>query len=55
MTAKNFYSRMNIILFPGYMNTLTKVKTFNYRSFTKKPSIIALDRYNNDTAKKIIV
>ena len=47
---KNFYSRIDIMLFPGYMNAVGRPVI--EASLLKKPSIIALDRYNNDTAKK---
>ena len=47
---KNFYSRIDIILFPGFMNGVGRPVI--EASLLKKPSIIALDKYNNDTARK---
>ena len=47
---KKFYSKIDIMLFPGYMNAVDRpvIEAF----LLKKPSIIALNSYNNDTAKK---
>jgi len=47
---KNFYSRIDVMLFPGYMNAVGRPVI--EASLLKKPSIIALNKYNNDTAKK---
>lgn len=47
---KRFYSKIDIILFPGYMNAVGRPVI--EASLLKKPSIIALNSYNNDTAKK---
>ena len=47
---KNFYSNIDVMLFPGYMNAVGRPVI--EASLLKKPSIIALNRYNNDTAKK---
>ena len=38
------------MLFPGYMNAVGRPVI--EASLCKKPSIIALNKYNNDTAKK---
>lgn len=47
---KNFYSNIDVILFPGYMNAVGRPVI--EAALLKKPSIIALNNYNNDTAKK---
>ena len=47
---KRFYSKIDIMLFPGYMNAVGRPVI--EASLLKKPSIIALNSYNNDTAKK---
>ena len=47
---KNFYSRIDVILFPGYMNAVGRPVI--EASLLKKPAIIALKNYNNDTAMK---
>ncbi|MAV56037.1 MAG: hypothetical protein CMI79_00680 [Candidatus Pelagibacter sp.] len=47
---KNFYSNIDIILFPGYMNAVGRPVI--EASCLKKPSIIALNKFNNDTAMK---
>ena len=47
---KRFYSRIDVMLFPGYMNAVGRPVI--EASLCKKPSIIALNKYNNDTAKK---
>ena len=47
---KDFYSKIDIILFPGFMNAVGRPVI--EASLLRKPSIIALDNYNNDTAKK---
>ena len=47
---KDFYSKVDIILFPGFMNAVGRPVI--EASLLRKPSIIALDNYNNDTAKK---
>ena len=46
---KRFYSKIDIMLFPGYMNAVGRPVI--EASLLKKPSIIALNSYNNDTAK----
>ena len=47
---KNFYSKIDVMLFPGYMNAVGRPVI--EASLLKKPSIIALNSHNNDTAKK---
>ena len=47
---KKFYSSIDIILFPGYMNAVGRPVI--EASFLKKPSIIALNKFNCDTAMK---
>ncbi len=47
---KNFYSNIDIILFPGYMNAVGRPVI--EAALLKKPSIIAMKNYNKDTAKK---
>ena len=47
---KKFYSSIDVILFPGYMNAVGRPVI--EASFLKKPSIIALNKYNRDTAMK---
>ncbi len=47
---KSFYSSIDVILFPGYMNAVGRPVI--EASLLKKPSIIALKNYNNDTAMK---
>lgn len=47
---KTFYSKIDIILFPGFMNAVGRPVI--EASLLRKPSIIALDNYNKDTAKK---
>ncbi len=47
---KNFYSKIDIILFPGFMNAVGRPVI--EAALIKKPSIIALNQYNNDTAMK---
>ena len=47
---KSFYSQIDIILFPGYMNAVGRPVI--EAALLKKTSIIALNRYNNDTAMK---
>ena len=47
---KNFYSRVDVMLFPGFMNAVGRPVI--EASLLKKPSIIALKNYNKDTAKK---
>ena len=46
----NFYSTIDIILFPSYMNAVGRPVI--EAALSKKPSIIALKNYNNDTARK---
>ena len=45
---KNFYSKIDVIIFPGYMNAVGRPVI--EASLLKKPSIIALKKYNTDTA-----
>jgi len=47
---KFFYSKIDIIIFPGFMNAVGRPVI--EASILKKPSIIALKNYNNDTAIK---
>ncbi len=47
---KKFYSNIDIILFPGYMNAVGRPVI--EAALLKKPSIIAMNNYNKDTAKK---
>ena len=47
---KKFYSSIDVILFPGYMNAVGRPVI--EASFLKKPSIIALNKFNRDTAMK---
>ncbi len=47
---KKFYSNIDVILFPGYMNAVGRPVI--EASFLKKPSIIALNKFNRDTAMK---
>ena len=47
---KNFYSKIDVILFPGFMNAVGRPVI--EAALIKKPSIIALNQYNNDTAMK---
>lgn len=47
---KKFYSIVDIILFPSFMNAVGR--PVMEASFLKKPSIIGINRYNNDTAMK---
>ena len=46
---KKFYSSIDVILFPGYMNAVGRPVI---EASFKKPSIIALNKYNRDTAMK---
>ena len=46
----NFYSKIDIILFPSYMNAVGRPVI--EAALSKKPAIIALKNYNNDTARK---
>ncbi len=47
---RKFYSKIDVILFPGYMNAVGRPVI--EASLLKKPSIIALKNYNSDTAMK---
>ncbi len=47
---KKFYSSIDIIIFPGFMNAVGRPVIEG--SLLKKPSIIALKKHNLDTAKK---
>lgn len=47
---KKFYSKIDVVLFPGYMNAVGRPVI--EAALLKKPSIIALNQYNDDTAKK---
>lgn len=47
---KYFYSKIDIIIFPGFMNAVGRPVI--EASLLKKPSIIALKNYNKDTAIK---
>jgi len=47
---KFFYSKIDVILFPGYMNAVGRPVIES--SLLKKPAIIALNKYNYDTAIK---
>ena len=46
---KKFYSSIDIIIFPGFMNAVGRPVIEG--SLLKKPSIIALKKHNFDTAK----
>ena len=46
----NFYSKIDVIIFPGYMNAVGRPVI--EASWFKKPSIIGLNKYNKDTAVK---
>ena len=45
----SFYSKIDIILFPSYMNAVGRPVI--EAALSKKPAIIALKNYNNDTAR----
>ena len=47
---KNFYSKIDVIIFPSYMNAVGRPVI--EAALLKKPSIIALNKYNRDTAQK---
>lgn len=47
---KKFYSMIDVILFPSYMNAVGRPVI--EASFLRKPSVIALNKFNNDTAMK---
>lgn len=50
LNLKDFYSKIDVILFPGFMNAVGRPVI--EAALVKKPSIIAMQNYNNDTAMK---
>ena len=46
---ENFYQKIDAIIFPSYMNAVGRPVI--EASLLKKPAIIALNKYNNDTAR----